>query len=270
MKNWKTILIIASLPLSVNLTACGKKDKAVEIKPSPMSSTPAPSAQTTSIAGASTAKMMMKKIGLLPTSTAVIDKALKSLEWGNIAFNAPEEMNIEETKTIELVLSETKSIQELQSSLKSSMRRESPNDKIADNIESAKIKISGDMEATLVGTEFKIESSDPKEQAISGVTPTKWNWKVTPKKDGVQDLHLQLSTYVPLSDRKIQYVISTFDKHIKVKVSTGHRISTFISTNWQWLWASILVPLSPFAWNWYQKKKEKKSIENLPSGDLSG
>jgi hypothetical protein len=61
-----------------------------------------------------------------------------------------------------------------------------------------------------------------------------------------------------VSNQLVPLVVRTFDKTIKVDVSVGQRISTFVYSNWQWLWASILVPLSPFIWKWYQKKRSKK------------
>jgi len=72
---------------------------------------------------------------------------VNSLEWGNIAFDAPKRMKIAEAKSIELLLSPKKSIQELQSSLNSSEKNDS-----------ARIRISNRMVANLSGTGFKIEA----------------------------------------------------------------------------------------------------------------
>jgi len=187
------------------------------------------------------------------TSLGVVEEIVSNLEWGNIAFDAPKKIKFEEPKIIELILSPTKSVQELQSSLKSH-----------EQSESARIQISNRMEANLSGSGFKIEALVPQEQAVSRGKTTQWKWEVTPIKDGDQNLYLTLSAIIDVSNQKEPFVIRTFDKTIKVEVSTGQRISTFISSNWQWLWASILVPLSPFIWKWYQKKRGKKPPPNNP------
>jgi hypothetical protein len=187
------------------------------------------------------------------TSLGVVEEIVSNLEWGNIAFDTPKKMKFEEPKTIELLLSPTKSVQELQSSLKSH-----------EQTESARIQISNRMKAGLSGLGFKIETSIPQEQAVDRGKTTQWKWEVTPTKDGDQNLSLTLSAIIIVSNQKVPLVIRTFDKTIEVEVSVGQRISIFVAGNWQWLWASILVPLSPFLWKWYQKKRGKKQPPNNP------
>ncbi len=187
-------------------------------------------------------------VPLPSTSLSVIDNIVNNLEWGNIAFNTPQKIRLEEPTTIELVLSPTHSIEELQSSLESQ-----------GEIESAEIRISNQMAANLVGTGFKIEALRPQEQAISS-DKTQWKWEVTPTQDGSQSLELTLSAIINISGQERQLVIETFKKTIEIEVSVGQRVSTFVSGNWEWLWASILVPTAPFLWKLYQKKRGK----NLP------
>lgn len=188
-----------------------------------------------------------------PTSMGIVDEIVTNLEWGNIAFDTPKKMQFEEPKTIELLLSSTKSVQELQSSLKSH-----------EQIESARIQISNRMEADLSGLGFKIEALVPQEQAVYRGKTTQWKWEVTPTKDGNQNLYLTLSAIINVSNQKVPLVIRTFDKTIKVDVSVGQQISTFVSGNLEWLWASILVPISPFIWKWYTKKRDKNQPPNNP------
>ncbi|MCG5062226.1 MAG: hypothetical protein KA714_30730 [Limnoraphis sp. WC205] len=184
------------------------------------------------------------------TSLDIVDQIVNSLEWGNIAFNTPQKIRLEEPTIIELILSPTQSIEELQSSLESQ-----------EKIESAEIRISNRMEANLSGTGFKIEALIPQEQAISRSQTTRWKWEVTPTQDGSQNLSLTLSTIINVSGRDVPLVIQTFNKKIEVEVSVGQHFSTFVAGNWQWLWASILVPTAPFIWKWYRKKQGR----NLPA-----
>lgn len=186
-----------------------------------------------------------------PTSLNIVEEIEKNLEWGNIAFNTPKKMKLGETKIIELLLSPTKSAQELQSSLRSH-----------EKVESETIQISNRMEANLSGSGFKIEALMPQEQAISRGKTTQWSWEITPTKDGNQNLHLTLSAIIIVSNQKSPLVVETFDKTIEVDVSMDQHISNFVASNWQWLWASIFVPLFPFIWKWYQKKWGKKQPPN--------
>lgn len=183
-----------------------------------------------------------------PTSVSVIDNIVNNLEWGNIAFNTPQKARLEEPTTIELFLSPTQSIEELQSSLKSQGQ-----------IESAEIRISNQMVANLVGTGFQIEALRPQEQVISSNKKTQWKWEVTPTQEGSQNLELTLSAIINISGQERQLVIETFTKTIEVEVNTGQRVSTFVTGNWQWLWASILVPAAPFVWKWYKNKRGRNS-----------
>lgn len=56
-------------------------------------------------------------LDISPNSMGVVDKVVSRLEWGNIAFDTPKKMRLEESKIIELLLAPTKSAHELQSSL---------------------------------------------------------------------------------------------------------------------------------------------------------
>lgn len=185
------------------------------------------------------------------TSLEFVRKIKDNLESGNIVFNTPTKMKIKESKIIELLLSKNLSIQELQSSLKS-----------GSNVKSSLIKISNLMNATLKGKGFEIEELSPEIQAISPDETITWKWQVIPTKDGDQSLVLTLSAIVNVGDKEAKLVIKTFVEKIKIEVAIDQNISDFLSNNWQWLWASILVPLSPFIWKYYQKRKTKNNPNN--------
>lgn len=181
-----------------------------------------------------------------PTSTQVIDKIVKGLEWGNIVFNAPTSIRFKETETIELLLSHSVSIQELQTQLEK-----------ANQIESASVEVSNRMEARLSGTGFQIEALFPEVQTVSSKGVIQWKWYATPTEHGLQHLHLTLSAILTVSDRDAPFVIRTFDRTIDVEISLAQRASGFFSKNWKWLWAAILVPIVGYLWRRYNKAKHK-------------
>lgn len=170
-------------------------------------------------------------------SLDVVEAIANKLQWGSIAFDTPHKLALGESATIELLLSPTKSTQELQSKMK-----------VAENTSKARIRISNRMEAMLKGQGFKIEALVPQEQAISKGKTTHWKWEATPTEDGDKILHLSISAIIKISSEDAPLVIQTYSKKIRVEISAAQRVLKFFSGNWQWLWASILVPLLPFLW----------------------
>jgi hypothetical protein len=165
-------------------------------------------------------------------------------------------MQFEEPDVVELLLSPTKSIQQLQSELN---RQE--------ETESAKVQISNRMKANLSGQGFKVQALVPEEQAISSEATTQWKWEVTPVEEGSQNLYLSLSAVVTVAGRDAPIVIQTYSKDIEVAISPGQRVSKFFGSNWQWLWAAILVPVVTFLWQRYRKKLSKKQPNNSNAAD---
>ena len=188
--------------------------------------------------------------GKIPeASLRVVNEIVKNLEWGNIAFDTPKKLKYGESKVVRLLLSPNKSRYELWSLMKNHAQAEL-----------ARIQVSNRMEADLSGQGFKIEALVPEEQAVYGDKATYWKWEVTPTKDGDQTLHLAISAIINVSDNQVPLVVQTFSKIIKVEISPAQRVSIFVSSNWQWMWASILIPLSPFIWKWHKQKRFKKKL----------
>jgi hypothetical protein len=276
MRNWKIILIIASLSLSASQTSCGKKNATETTETTTRVENTAPaasgSAPVKAVATFDGSRCAMKaadgskvKVLKIRKSLNHVDRLLKQLDCGNIAFNSPEEMNVGETETIKLILSGNQSIQAIETALKKDLGKK-------DRIFSTPVLINEIMKADLSASEsdFKIEPLSDKEQAVSTTETTAWLWIVTPKKAGKKDIHLRLSAIVKIEGSTLPHNIKTFDRYINVKVTTAKMLSMFVSDNWQWLWTAILVPLSPLMWNKYQKRKEKMPSVNSHSGDLSG
>lgn len=191
-----------------------------------------------------------------PTSTVLVDDIIRDLQWGNIVFNAPTAIQFEGSEVVELLLSSTKPIRQLQSEL--DRRGET---------ESAKIKISNRMKANLSGQGFNVQALFPEEQAIRSEATTRWKWEVTPVEEGSRNLYLSLSAIVTVAGRDAPFVVRTYSKDIEVAISTGQRASKFFSSNWQWLWAAILVPVVTFLWQRYRKKVSKKQPNNSDAAD---
>jgi hypothetical protein len=102
-----------------------------------------------------------------------MDRRLTRLARSNLAFNAPEQMQLGETNTIKLSLSPSASVGELTQRLRETGA--------IGRIESAKQIITAKrMQARLTGQDFKIEATSPETQAITFTQPTDWTWDVEP------------------------------------------------------------------------------------------
>ena len=172
-----------------------------------------------------------------------VDSLLKKMELGSIAFNAPININIDDSPQIQLILSLDETIEKLKQSITEE------GEKVG-----ATIRVSDRMEARLSGYMFQITAITPEIQAVSKLQQTEWKWEIHPKEEGKHKLHLTLTALLEIDGRSTPRVIRTFDKIIEVNVTTTQMISLFFKNNWQWLWAAILVPIA--GWLWKRKKKQ--------------
>lgn len=178
------------------------------------------------------------------TSTALVDEIVGQLQLGNIAFNTPIALNIEDTVTIHLAISQSAAVPELKKL-------------ISENgaVEGAQVLISNDMEAHLSGAGFKITPVTQERQAVSS-NLTEWKWDITPTAEGHQQLHLSLDAIITVHDASLHRTIRTFDKPIEVQVTPKQRVLGFVRNNWQWLWTALLLPIGGWLW----KKRRANSL----------
>ena len=186
----------------------------------------------------------------IPSKTAFaplenIDQLLESLGIGNIAFNTPETLQLGQPKVIHLVLSVRKSIDELKSTITVEGKKEGHN-----------IRISDQMAARLSGLGFKIEAITPEAQAISQASVTEWKWLVEATKTNKQSLFLTISVLLDTEKAsRIHRQIITFEKKIDVQVTWDRKVVGFVYENWQWLWATFLVPIGA----WVMRKRRDRT-----------
>ena len=162
-----------------------------------------------------------------------IDRLLKALPFGSIAFNAPTALGLRESAEIELVLS----LHERAAKLKHRISA------LGEKIGAGNIKVSKLMEARLTGLGWEVLALTPKVQAVAGKEVTTWRWQIRATEAGTRQLHLTLSALLDVDGSQSPRLVRTFDRVIEVQVSWVHRLSGFAGENWQWLWAAIAAPL---------------------------
>jgi hypothetical protein len=167
---------------------------------------------------------------------ANIDQILASqLRPARIVFNVPTTLRLHSSTEIKLLLSRQQSIRQLRAKLAA-----------LGELEGARIRASGVMEARLTGAGFKIEAITPETQLVSERGVTEWGWEIESTKTGTQRLHLTLSALIRFQGDKTARTIRTFDRTLNVRVTWFDRVSGFIGGNWQWLWTAILIPVAGF------------------------
>jgi len=189
-----------------------------------------------------------------------LDKVVKDLPWGNIAFNVPETIRLDELKPIQLVLSPTKSIEEVKKEVVETGR-----------VESSRIQISNSMEAILTGSNeaFSITQVPPQRRPISGTEDTVWRWDVRAIKPGRQRLHVVLNAFVKVDGVESPHPVREFDREYEIFVPWQQKpFFAFVRNNWQWLWTAILLPVGAWIWNQRRKGKKVKGKKRIPKGSL--
>jgi hypothetical protein len=187
-----------------------------------------------------------------------LDKVVKDLPWGNIAFNVPETIRLDELKPIQLVLSPTKSIEEVKKEVVETGR-----------VESSRIQISNSMEAILTGSDeaFSITQVPPQRRPISGTEDTVWRWDVRAIKPGRQRLHVVLNAFVKVDGVESPHPVREFDREYEIFVPWKQKpFFAFVRNNWQWLWTAILLPVGAWIWNQRRKGKKVKGKKRRPKG----
>lgn len=177
------------------------------------------------------------------TSTETVDEVLSQLVLGNVAFNSPEKINIEDTVSIKVVLSPNEAEAVLLD------RIDEPGSKVSESLQ-----VSNLMEARLSGEGFKIVAVTKERQAVSsGVT--EWIWDVTPLSEGKRQLTLTIDALITINGEVVPKTLRTFRKPIEVEITKTQKVSGMLNEHGKWLWSTLLVPI----FGWALKKRKDKA-----------
>ena len=143
-------------------------------------------------------------------------------EWAttaNVVYNAPKQMQLGETKAIELLLSPQTLLGQLAQQLTE-----------PGEVMCVRIAVGDITQARLEGSNFEIEPLTPETQTISPEGTTQWKWEVEPTKAGEgQELHLTVSAFVRTSSGTEPHAVITLDRTITVNVTWGQRVANFLN-----------------------------------------
>lgn len=116
------------------------------------------------------------------------------------------------------------------------------------------------------GAAFTItpDPSVPPTQTIPDNGFAEWRWQVLPSSSGANKT-LVVTAWADLSDQHLDPIlIQEYVAEVNVQVApspppptVGQRIQAFISKNWQWLWAAIVIPALGWLVRWFNRNKKK-------------
>lgn len=177
----------------------------------------------------------------LPPETDEVDALFARLRDGNVAFNAPQSVNIRDTIKVRALVSPDEAAETMKAQIDApGMAMVRP------------VKVSKFMEARLTGEGFRIVPISQAQQAVgSGITA--WEWEVTPQKEGLHRLTLSLDAFVRMDGERVART-RTFEHPIDVEVTMSQRIGGWVDQHGKWAWSALLVPL----WAWWGRRRKAK------------
>lgn len=169
---------------------------------------------------------------VLPTETPDIESELDEIDRllertipGNIAYNVPSSMQLDETTDIQLLLSPSLTDTELEEMISSD-----------DSVRTASVEITPQMQAELWVDDPDAFDIHPyhadARQLISSQEPTEWKWAITARKGGLQTLHLTLHRLVRYDDRDHWRKVQEYKADLAVRVTFGKWLANL---DWKFL-----------------------------------
>jgi hypothetical protein len=182
-----------------------------------------------------------------PDWGALVKAELDKLQIGRILFNPPADMTVGKTERVEVRISQNPA-EEIAKGLKG---RGVP------QIEA--VKVGTFMRVALSGGGFKLTPLfDKPEQVVAPDGFTEWAWDVLPQQAGERQLNLMVTVRIKLpgaAEESKQYPV--IDKDIRVHVNPVYSVKQFFTTYWQWIAATIVLPLIGWAYKRYSERVKK-------------
>ncbi len=176
-------------------------------------------------------------------------EALNNYSMGNIAYNKPDKMQVDDVVTFELLVNPSASQEELEEEISAE-----------GDVETATVKITPRMKVELRAADadaFDIQAiHNNAEQIIGANETTRWAWLVKAKKEGKQDLILTVYRLIKYEGLEEWREVKTYDTKITVEITLAQRIT---SLDWKWIIPTLILPAF---WYWMNNKKKKKAEEN--------
>lgn len=221
-------------------------------RPAPPLPAPAPSAkiETEPIGGGAIIIQKPKtviKLNTKPKQTENITVA-EQLFKTQVVFAVPSKANVKDEIKAQLIIDPVKTVKELKEAISSTSTVQS-----ADTIEISRIAI-----ARIHAPDFTITFNTSEEQAIAESKQTEWVWGLRPKTPGMHPIRVTLEAEVKVGDKNTKHHMRQFEKQVFIDISTTQTIAHWWNKYWQWVIASLLIPIGKIIYE--RKYKSQKSV----------
>lgn len=248
-----------SAPPNVNWSNTGNENRLITPTPR-VDYTTRPTVRPTGTERTATPRPSGTVAVLDPPPENLADRIRSRMPKGNIVYDPPETMNLEETKLVNLILGPNKTVAELAAAIP---------DKRGRQLQTDNIQWHGYMQAEMSGTDFDITPITSPKQLVSEQDTTRWSWSIRPKKPGRQTLYLTLYAIIDEDGAEKPLSIRPFDpKEIVVNVTIFQRAGLFLTSvgsHMEWVIAALVGIVAPAAfWLWQRGKNKPETGEDTP------
>jgi hypothetical protein len=160
-------------------------------------------------------------------------KATSSSSWvkGVILFNTPRSMQVGQKVRMQVRISKRVQAEFFKSSAVD-------NDQTADSLLVGEIMI-----VKLIGDAFHITAFDEDEQGVTDDGYTQWEFDVTALETGIHELYVKAGVlYHVASLGNTRKFFPSYEKKIRVEISSWKLVAGFVSNSWEFLVSTILIP----------------------------
>jgi hypothetical protein len=188
-----------------------------------------------------------------PTDDELLEESLNRLKKGNLAYSTPEKMKMGQTGRVTARIGGPDiSLDALKSGLSSAT---------GTSVATAATPVSARMKMELKSADFDITPLSSEEQAVGGDIPTSWEWDIAPKHSGTLRLHL--AAVVELKNLSRDF--TAIDRDVTVRVDPMDAVSSFMTTNWQWIIAT-LTAIGGAGWKFLKSRKKRDNANSAAAG----
>jgi hypothetical protein len=177
-------------------------------------------------------------------------KATSSSSWvkGVIMFNTPRLMQVGQKVRMQVRISKRAQAEFFKSSAVDS-------DQTIDSLLVGEIMI-----VKLIGDAFHITAYDEDEQGVTDDGYTQWEFDITPQETGVHELYVKAGVLYHLpSLGNTRKFFPSYEKKIRVEISSWKLVAGFVSNRWEFLVSTILLPGAIWGYSKVRRRRKPQS-----------
>jgi type II secretory pathway component PulJ len=184
---------------------------------------------------------------------AKADQALAKLPWQELAYRAPESVEIGAGALVEVAIGGDESLTQLTRLLQST-----------GEAGGERVQVSDRMQAHLTGEGFEITPTTPEIQLVSTREPTLWQWRVKASSLGDKKLDLSMNAQLTVNGKEAAKSVRTFEREIHVRITSVRGLWSFIEYYWAYLGALATGLISLVVYFW-KKKVDNENVATSPT-----